>query len=349
MNQKNIIEKYKDKDKGMTGLTNLGNTCFLNSCIQILNHTFELVDVLQLQSNKKNISEFSMIQEWNELREIMWSNDGVVSPNKFIFNVHKLAREKKRELFTGWAQNDMSEFLLFFIECIHTSISRGVRIKISGKKKDTTDDLAIQCYSMLQNIYSKEYSKIMELFYGIYVSQILSKDGKKIHSNKPEMYFILDLPIPKNKEKNTIYDCFDLFTQSEYMENENAWFNEKTGVKENIQKKMIFWNFPNVLVITLKRFSGEGENKNNQFVNFPLDMLNLTNYVKGYNPNQFIYELYGVCNHYGSIMGGHYTSFVKNASGIWVHYNDSNTNIIENIDQIVTDSSYCLFYRKKIM
>ena len=152
MNQKNIIEKYKDKDKGMTGLTNLGNTCFLNSCIQILNHTFELVDVLQLQSNKKNISEFSMIQEWNELREIMWSNDGVVSPNKFIFNVHKLAREKKRELFTGWAQNDMSEFLLFFIECIHTSISRGVRIKISGKKKDTTDDLAIQCYSMLQNI-----------------------------------------------------------------------------------------------------------------------------------------------------------------------------------------------------
>ena len=48
-------------------------------------------------------------------------------------------------------------------------------------------------------------------------------------------------------------------------------------------------------------------------------------------------------------MGGHYTSFVKNASGIWVHYNDSNTNIIENIDQIVTDSAYCLFYRKKIM
>ena len=347
----NNIE-YNEKDKGYTGLVNLGNTCFLNSCIQILNHTYELVDVLNHPNIgkivKQNIPEYSLMIEWNELRELMWSNNGVVSPNKFVFNIHKLAREKKRELFTGWAQNDMSEFLLFFIECIHNTISQNVGIKISGKKINEVDDLAIQCYTMLQSIYTKDYSKIMDIFYGIYVSQIISRDGKSVHSNKPELYFILDLPIPVENDKKTIYDCFDLFTQVEVLENENEWFNEKTGVKENIQKRIVIWNFPNILVITLKRFSFDGETKINKLIEFPLDNLNLSRYVKGYNSNSFIYELYGICNHYGSIHGGHYSSFVKNASNQWVHYNDTNVNIINSENELITSSAYCLFYRKKI-
>lgn len=345
----------KTKETGKTGLANLGNTCFLNSCIQILNHTFELVEVLAPFCEEKaekfhRRPEYSLVREWLELRELMWSNTGgVVSPNKFVFHVHKLAKEKNRELFTGWAQNDMSEFLLFFIECLHASISRGVRIQIRGKKTNKTDDLAIQCYKMLQQVYAKEYSPIMELFYGIYVSQIMSGDGKQIHSHKPEAFFILDLPIPEDKERPTLYDCLDLFTHTEKMENENAWFNEKTGRKENIQKRIVVWNFPNILVITLKRFSHDGETKINKWVQYPLTDLNLSKYVQGYNPASFVYELYGICNHYGSILGGHYTSFVQNASEEWVHYNDTHVHVIQNKDELITASAYCLFYRKKIM
>ena len=41
-----------------------------------------------------------------------------------------------------------------------------------------------------------------------------------------------------------LYGCLDLFTYPEYLEGDNAWMNEKTGKRENIQKRMIFWNFP---------------------------------------------------------------------------------------------------------
>jgi ubiquitin C-terminal hydrolase len=36
MSQKDLSAYH---EKGYTGLNNLGNTCFLNACLQILNHT----------------------------------------------------------------------------------------------------------------------------------------------------------------------------------------------------------------------------------------------------------------------------------------------------------------------
>jgi len=336
---------------GYTGLANLGNTCFLNSCVQVLNHTFEFDELFQKfdQQSSKYIPDTNIISEFRELRSLMFSNNGVVSPKKFVHNVHILAVQKGREIFTGWAQNDMSEFLLFMVECMHNCISRGVQVDITGKKEHALDEMAIECYRMLQTVYSKEYSEIMDLFYGIHVSEIWDITKTKRYSIKPESYFILDLPIPiQTPTHNTIslYDCFDIFTKPETLTGENAWWNESTNQKEDITKNISFWNFPKVLVITLKRFSPDGRFKNSAMVDIPVDTLDLSKYVSGYRPNTYIYELYGVCNHMGDVHGGHYTAFVKRNTK-WIHYNDTTFSIVTNPRELVTPSAYCMFYRKK--
>jgi ubiquitin C-terminal hydrolase len=87
--------------------------------------------------------------------------------------------------------------------------------------------------------------------------------------------------------------------------------------------------------------------KNQIMVDFPLENLDLSKYVVGYNKKSYIYDLYGVSNHSGSVMGGHYTSFVKNANGKWYHYNDTSVSEVALAQQIITPKAYCFFYRKR--
>lgn len=331
---------------GYVGLKNLGNTCFLNSCLQALSHTYELNKLLDTKNITHKTDNTIILDEWNELRKLIWENNGIISPNKFVTSVHKVAKIKGRDIFTGWSQNDISEFLLFMMECIHNSLARPVTVNINGKKESDTDEMAIKCYTHLKETYAKEFSEINEMFYGIQVTEILSLDKSKTHSIKPDQYFILDLHLP-NKRNINIYNCLDLYTNEEEMTGENAWFNEKTNKKEDIRKRIRFWNFPNILVITLHRFSFDGKSKRNDDVDFPLDNLNLSKYICGYKPKNYIYELYAVCNHSGNVYMGHYTAFVKNYTNNWFLFNDDKIHRVQNPESVKTSMAYCLFYRKK--
>jgi ubiquitin carboxyl-terminal hydrolase 8 len=335
-----------EKEKGISGLVNLGNTCFVNACLQILSHTPEFNQLLDSKIKKNKVVDSILLNEWTALRDILWKNNCIVSPGKFIGTVQKISQIKKMDVFTGYQQNDLPEFLIFIMDCFHNALKREVEITIHGNIEHDIDKMAVLCFQMIQNMYSKEYSEIWKLFYGIQVNQILSlHDKKKVFSNKPEPFFILNLSIPcQKKERITLYDCFDEYVKGEVMEGENAWFNEKTGKKQSVLKKIQFWNFPDILVIDLKRCISNV--KNMECIDFPMENLNLCPYVNGYKKNTFIYDLYGVANHFGNTRGGHYTSFVKTKSGTWFHFNDTQIQPIQDTRQIISPQAYCLFYRK---
>ena len=337
------IENYKNK--GLSGLANLGNTCFINSCVQIISHTYELNNILDneiIMKRIKNKCDSALLIEWNNLRKLLWENNCIISPNKFIKTIQKVAEIKQIDIFTGYSQNDVSEFLLFLIDCFHNSLSREIKMNISGKPENKTDELAIKCFDMIKKMYTKEYSELWNLFYGVHVSEIISLEtGKTLHQT-PEPYFMLDLPIPSNNKTPTLMDCFNLYVEGEELKDENAWYDENTKEKINIRKKIVFWSLPNILVIDFKRFNARNQ-KNQILIEFPMDNLDLSEYVIGYKKQSYIYELYGICNHSGSVYGGHYTSYVKNANGKWYHYNDTSVTEVSLLNAIISPKAYVLF------
>tara|TARA_Y100000768_G_C23982785_1_gene686870 strand:+ start:6 stop:1037 length:1032 start_codon:yes stop_codon:yes gene_type:complete len=343
------MDKYKGK--GLTGLANLGNTCFLNSTIQCISHTYELNDLLERDNNKyfKNKKDVDTIicKEWDGLRKVMWSENCTIAPNRFVSTIQKVANHRDRDVFTGFAQNDVPEFLLFFIDEIHNALKRRVQIKNSGVIKNNTDKLAKECYQMVSKMFSKEHSEIIELFFGIHVSQILDMSDNVLIRN-PEPFFMVNLPIPQNNKTPNITDCFDLYTSNEIMTGENQWYNEKESEKQDVKKNIKFFSLPNILVIDFKRFNNMNK-KNNIFIDFPLEDLDLSKYIIGYDKDSFVYDCYGICNHSGTSNGGHYTSFVKNADNNWYHFNDTQVVKINNdsVKKIKSQHAYCLFYRKK--
>jgi len=321
--------------------------------MQVLNHTHELIHFIESNDYSKHLKpdqpENVLIHEFKQLHQIMWLQNGVVSPNRFVSQVQRVAMKKDRQLFTGWAQNDLPEFLLFIVESIHNSISRQMSMRICGHVANPIDKLATECYAMLKSTYNSEYSEIMDMFYGIYVSELSSMDGLAVHSRKPESFFILDLEVKSQQGQlfSHLHECLDSFTSAEIMQGDNAWFNESTGCKEDVRKRIVFWNFPAVLVITLKRFHGDdGSRKLQHEVSFPLTQLDLSSYVVGYHPSRYVYDLFGVCNHGGNTLGGHYTAYVLTANGYWVHFNDTSVEPIP-LSKIVSPKAYCLFYRKR--
>jgi len=341
------INNYKDR--GLSGLANLGNTCFINSCVQLLSHTYEFNDFLEKATYKKRLQnkpDSLLLVEFDELRKLLWSGNVVVSPGKFIKTVQKVAEVKDREIFTGYSQNDSQEFLLFLMDCFHNAIAREVTMTVNGNAENETDEIARLCFEKIKSMYSKDYSEVWNLFYAIHVSEILSSEQSKILQRTPEPFFMVHLPIPPNLKSPNLYNCLDLYVEGEMLEGENAWFNEKTGQKEDVKKKISFWSLPSILVIDLKRFNNRNQ-KNQILIDFPLENLDLSKYVIGYKKEEYVYDLYGVINHSGSVFGGHYTSYVKNANEKWYHFNDTSVSEVGLENSLVSTKAYCLFYRKR--
>jgi len=338
-------------DQGLTGLANLGNTCFMNSALQCLSHSYDLNNFLKAGAYKKRLNkkaEALILLEWDKLRTMIWSENCIISPGGFLSSVQKVAKIKDKAIFTGFAQNDFTEFLTFILDCFHTAIYREVDMQITGETVTETDKLAKNCFTMMKNMYKKEYSEMLGLFYGIHVSKISTPENEYL-SSAPEPFLTLDLSLPIESQINnkpcTISECLDNYTKVEVLEGDNKYETD-SGERVVAHKQILFWSLPEILIISIKRFSNSVK-KNQSLVNFPLADLDMSKYVVGYDKESYVYDLYGICNHGGSVFGGHYTASIKNANEKWYSFNDATITEIKDKSKLISPKAYCFFYRKK--
>ena len=167
---------------------------------------------------------------------------------------------------------------------------------------------------------------------------------RELYSEINEVEYTPELK--QNIEGVNLIDLIENFSKKEKLTAENQWFCPKCKSEQLAEKKMEIYSCPDILIIHLKRF--RNEQKLDTLVNYPLTDLDITQHVKKAKNEKYVYDLFAVGNHYGSIHGGHYVAYAKNyLNGKWYEFNDDSVSEM-NESNVVTQSAYTLFYRRRV-
>ncbi|XP_033647195.1 ubiquitin carboxyl-terminal hydrolase 15-like [Asterias rubens] len=151
------------------------------------------------------------------------------------------------------------------------------------------------------------------------------------------------------RQQIDLSDCINLFITEETLEREDSWYCPECKKHQEATKKFDLWRLPKILVVHLKRFSYTRfwRDKLDTVVNFPLEDLDMSQYVINPNDGPYQYDLGAVVNHYGGLGGGHYFSYAKNVkTKQWYNFDDSSVSKVD-ADSVVTKGAYVLFYIRK--
>ena len=204
------------------------------------------------------------------------------------------------------------------------------------------------------------FEKMEEDDYKIYIE--FNKNSKYINKDKFNLNYSkeisLDYEIKKEEEKKeneeeeddgklTLINCLKKFTKEEQLEEGNEWYCSKCKEHVLAKKKMEFFYLPKILIICFKRFIKESFRweKNEDFVEFPIDNMDLKDFVIGPDKEHSKYDLFAVSQHYGSTGFGHYTAVCRN-DGKWYSYDDSSCSETSASD-CLSSAAYVLFYRRQ--
>ena len=161
-----------------------------------------------------------------------------------------------------------------------------------------------------------------------------------------------------SKNSISIYDCFNSFRNEELLSLENTIHCSQCKTNEQIYKKLDIFKPPLYLIIQIKRFryqkssslfdfSNINQSKNDTLVDFPLDNLDLRDYVVDRDHKaEALYDLVAVAQHVGQLNAGHYTSICRVTGNKWYKFNDDKVKEVSK-KEVVSNEAYILFYKKK--
>ncbi|XP_051825318.1 ubiquitin carboxyl-terminal hydrolase 11 [Antechinus flavipes] len=214
-----IMKSVSDEDDGfrgqpgVCGLTNLGNTCFMNSALQCLSNVPPLTEYFLHNHYLKELNfcnplgmKGEIAEAYADLVKQAWSgHHRSVVPRMFKTKVGHFASQ-----FLGYQQHDSQELLSFLLDGLHEDLNR-VKKKEYVELRDAAgrpdQEVADEAW---RNHKRRNDSVIVDTFHGLFKSTLVCPEcGKVSVTFDPFCYLSVPLPVSKERGMEVFFVSMD--------------------------------------------------------------------------------------------------------------------------------------------
>ena len=307
------------------GLINLGNTCYLNSALQALRHATPFREYFthawkSHRHPERNGYEFAanvsaLLEEFGK------SEKGPVNPKALVQSFFKVADQRDQgDEFHFGAQADGTEAVLFILQVLHEQQARRVIMEINGVPKGSTQIEYVKSLESWASFFHKEYSPIVDAFYGQTQSTRSCNCGASRIQYEP--WGVLKLPIPNAETVGApapnLQQCIDANFAPETLDDYTC---ETCKVKGSTKSQNRISRFPSHMILGLKRYTKTGA-KVRAKITYDPDLIDFEDWVTWPSlQTKFKYRVYATIDQMGTSNSGHYTMRARDGA-TWTLYDD---------------------------
>lgn len=334
-----------DSVRGLTGLSNMGNTCYINSVIQCLSNNIRMTKTfLEYEKKLKETKTGKKYEDFLScyiilIREI-WRTNSILKPTSF-----KKALNFNHPKYDNKYQHDAHEFLLDVLDMLNESTN----VKYAEVLSDYSSSHYIKSRKSWKSTFGGKKSFITEEFFGQFLTKFRCNTCRqKFYKYEPFCCIYLSIP--------NLTQCFT--TQSLIEEYFKPSYNNvicQNECNESIEDKEDYTNpehkistnlltLPETLTLVIKRYNNENKKMKNEIT---IDqMISLDKFSQITGDESVYYKFKSAIFHTGDTTdSGHYFSVIKRKTGYKI-FDDTKIFGVEDVNSIDKTTSYILFYEK---
>ncbi len=325
----------------ITGLSNYGNTCYLNTFVQIFRFIEPFRTTLkQLADNSPSTTSNSIAKTWNYLYDQMDEcSQGHLAPAFWVACVQpRLAKNHIAVMM----QNDIHEVYISLINHLITETVQPMpAMDHITNPRNTWERFKINCDKEWTQALQKEWSPIIDTLYGQMITQITCGHCNALHhSSQPFSCIEMELD-------DTTLDLSGKLSAITNEETLTTWKCDKCQQTTASRKTTAYWRLPPVLVVSFKRFKplgppGSGTFSKNMTGIVMNEALSIPTVYDIHDKKTKQYTLHSLAMHQGNLGSGHYYAVTRHPTEGWYEINDATCRPIE--DMVQSSLIYMMVY-----